>query len=295
VGASKLPKPPHVVTADELRARPPLLKFAFANPYNLSLLTGALAASVLTLNPLIAVAALGAEALWLLHAPGSRALKRLVWDKKIDKLCEEIEERELEGKIATLDPRDQQRVGKLIAEKQKIDQLAAQNPSFSGELMRDELVKSTALVSAYIEMLLTCSRYERYLASVDLKELERNRHMWENRLRSAAEDARAHDLAKKNLEIILKRSEKIAEIREHIPVARGQLELIENTFHLIADQIVTMQSPREMSGQLDQLLSGVEAVRSAAIYTDGLSAWEPRQAPEASTAPAPDVQKAIDE
>jgi hypothetical protein len=260
------------VTADQLRARPPLLKLAFANPYNLTLLTGALTASALTLNPLIAVAALGAEALWLLHAPESRALKRLVWDKKIDRLCAELEEREIEGKIASLDERDQQRVRKLIAEEQKIDQLAAQNPSFTGDLMRDELVKSSALVSAYVDMALTCSRYERYLASVDLKELERNRQMWESQLRSAKLDERATDIAKKNLEIILKRSEKITEIREYITVARGQLELIENTFHLIADQIVTMQSPREMSVQLDQLLSGVDAVRSAAIYTDGLSA-----------------------
>jgi hypothetical protein len=271
VGVSKLTKPP-VVTADKLRAKPPFLKFAFVNPYNLSLFTGALAASALTLNPFIAMAALGAEAIWLMHAPESRAMKRLVWDKKLERLCAELEERELEGKLATLDPREQQRVRKLIAEEQKINQLAAQNPSFSGDLMRDELVKSAALVSAFVDMALTCSRYERYLASIDLKELQQNRQMLEERLRSAKQDAPATEIAKKNLEILLKRNEKITEIREYITVARGQLELIENTFHLIADQIVTMQSPREMSGQLDQLLSGVEAVRSAAIDTDALLA-----------------------
>ena len=236
------------------------------------MLTGAVAASVLTLNPLIAVAALGAEALWMLHAPGSSTLKRLVWDKKIEKLVAELEEREFEGKVAMLGQDEQQRVRALVAEKRKIDQLAAENPSFSGDLMRDELVKSAALVRAYLEMALTCSRYERYLGSVDLKELERNRQVWERRQQSAEQDPRAVDLAKKNLEIIAKRSEKIKEIREYITIARGQLELIENTFHLIADQIVTMQSPKEMSGQLDQLLSGVEAVRSVAIETDALLA-----------------------
>lgn len=236
------------------------------------MLTGALAASALTLNPVIAVAALGVEALWLLHAPESRALKRLVWDKKLDQLCAKLEGQELESKLAMLDEGDQKRVRELIAEKQRIDQLAAQNPTFSGDLMRDELVKSAALVNAYLDMALTCSRYERYLASINLKELERGRQALENRLQSAKEDARATEIAKKNLEIILRRGEKIAEIREYITVASGQLELIENTFHLIADQIVTMQSPREMSGHLDQLLSGVEAVRSSAISTDGLLA-----------------------
>src|SRR5205807_5963272 len=39
----------------------PYLKLAFSNPYNLSLLGGALAASVLTLNPILALGAIGAE------------------------------------------------------------------------------------------------------------------------------------------------------------------------------------------------------------------------------------------
>jgi hypothetical protein len=53
-------------------------------------------------------------------------------------------------------------------------------------------------------------------------------------------------------------------------VARGQLDLIENSFQLIADQIVTMQSPQELSGQLDELLNGVEAIRETARDTEAL-------------------------
>ncbi len=265
-----MPPTPAPVTADKLRARPPYLRFAFANPYNLSLFTGALAASALTLNPLIAVGALGLEALWLLHAPGSQTLQKLVWNKKLEAICSEMEARELEATINALAAHDQRRVRALIAEQTRIDQLAAQNPSFAGDLLRDELVKAGMLVRSFIDMAITCTRYERYLTSVDLKELERDRQMWETRLHATKTDPRTVDIAKKNLDIILKRTDKIREIREYLAVARGQLELIENTFHLIADQIVTMQSPRELSGQLDELLSGVESVRQAAIYTDGL-------------------------
>lgn len=270
MGVSKQQNP---LTANQLRARPPLLKFAFANPYNLSLLTGALAASALTLNPLIAVGAIGVEALWLLHAPGSDRLWRLVWEKKVDRMAAQLEAQELERKIAMLSDPDQQRVRELVAEKFRIDQLASQNPSFSGDLMRDELVKSATLVNAYVDMALTCTRYERYLGSIDFKALEREQQMLEQRAQPAKQqDERVTELAKKNLEIINKRIAKIAEIRDYISVARGQLELIKNTFHLIGDQIVTMQSPKEMSGQLDQLLSGVEAVRSAALDTEKLLA-----------------------
>ena len=58
------------------------------------------------------------------------------------------------------------------------------------------------------------------------------------------------------------------EIRRYLSVARGQLDLIENSFQLIADQIVTMQSPQELSGQLDELLDGVEAIRQTAHDTE---------------------------
>ena len=54
----------------------------------------------------------------------------------------------------------------------------------------------------------------------------------------------------------------------YLGVARGQLDLIENSFQLIADQIVTMQSPQELSGQLDELLDGVEAIRETARDTE---------------------------
>jgi hypothetical protein len=59
-----------------------------------------------------------------------------------------------------------------------------------------------------------------------------------------------------------------AEIRRYLEVARGQLDLIENSFQLIADQIVTMQSPKELSGQLDELLDGVEAIRETVRDTE---------------------------
>ena len=77
-------------------------------------------------------------------------------------------------------------------------------------------------------------------------------------------------LAQKNLAILLKRKEKLSEINQVVQKAVAQMELIENTFQLLADQIVTMRSPRELGGQLDELIDGVEAVKSTARETQGL-------------------------
>ncbi len=67
-----------------------------------------------------------------------------------------------------------------------------------------------------------------------------------------------------------RRKAKYGEIRGYLSSARGQLELIENSFRLLADQIVTMQSPTELGGQLDELMDGVEAVRQTTRDTEKL-------------------------
>jgi len=260
---------------DALFAKRPYLKMAFANPYNLSLLAGALAASVVTLNPLPALVALGAEGLWLLHAPDSKTLRRLMWDPRFEKIRLIVEQQERAERMKDLSPLERDRVEGLVARQQEINRLAAQNPSFTGDLLRTELVKTRKLVDAFLEMALTCSRYEHYLDTVDLNHLDRERQRWHQRTASKNVPDAERDIAKKNEAVIEKRLEKLRDINNYLGVARGQLDLIENSFQLIADQIVTMQSPTELSGQLDDLLDGVESIRQTAVDTEKfLSATE---------------------
>lgn len=248
--------------------RRPYLKMAFANPYNLSLLGGALAASVLTLNPILALTALGAEALWLLHGADNPTLRRLLWDPRFEKIRLALEEQERNERMKGLPAPQRARVEHLVAQQQDINRLASQNPSFTGDLLRGELLKTRRLVDSFLDMALTCGRYEDYLHGVDVNSLERDCERW--RARAAAKNAaqQERDIAGKNLAVILKRLEKLHDIRNYLGVAKGQLDLIENSFQLIADQIVTMESPTELSGQLDDLLDGVESIRQTAVDTD---------------------------
>jgi hypothetical protein len=246
----------------------PYLKMAFANPYNLSLLFGGLAASVLTLNPIPALVVLGAEGLWLLHAPESKTLRKLLWDPRFEQLRLAIEARDREERMRVLEPKERQRVETLVGRQQEINRLAAQNPSFTGDLLRSELLKTRKLVDAFLEMALTCARYERYLDTVDLNQLDRDRQRWTARAAAKNVPDPERDIAKKNAAVIEKRLEKLRDIQNYLGVARGQLDLIENSFQLIADQIVTMQSPAELSGQLDDLLDGVESIQQTAMDTE---------------------------
>jgi len=246
----------------------PYLKMAFANPYNLSLVLGGIAASVLTANPIPAIVALGAEGLWLLHAPESKMLRRLLWDPRFEKIRLAVEQQERAERMRNLSPEERERVENLAQRQIDINRLAAQNPSFTGDLLRNELVKTSRLVNAFLEMALTCGRYESYLENVDLNTLERDRERFRGRAGSDKVPQQEREIAKKNLAVIEKRLEKLRDIRSYLGVARGQLDLIENSFQLISDQIVTMQSPTELSGQLDDLLDGVESIKQTAADTE---------------------------
>lgn len=246
----------------------PYLKFAFANPYNLSLLLGGVAASVLTANPIPALLALGGEALWLLHGPDSRYLRRLLWDPRLEKVRLAIEQQERAERMKDLSQNEGDRVEGLVTRQQQINHLAATNPSFTGELLRTELWKMHRLIESFLELTLTCSRYERYLASVDANSLDRDRQRWQERSDSPRTPDAEREIAKKNLAVLLKRIEKLREIRNYLGVASAQLDLIENSFQLISDQIVTMESPTQLSGQLDDLLDGVDSVKQTAIDTE---------------------------
>jgi len=246
----------------------PYLKFAFQNPYNLSLFAGALAAAGLTLNPVLALAALGAEAIWLLYAPDSKRLQHLLWDPRFEKIRDALVEQERSARMAGLEDHVRARVQLLVRRQQEIGQLAARNPSFTADLLRGELVKADKLVDAFIDMAATCARYEQYLTTVDVAGVERERGRWEKALKAPDATEPETDIAKKNLAILGKRLDKVKEIRRYLDVARGQLDLIENSFQLIGDQIVTMQSPQELSGQLNDLLAGVESIEQSAADTE---------------------------
>ena len=61
-------------------SEPPYAKYAFANPYNLSLLVGAGSAALLTGHWWVGLCAVAAEAVWMLFAPDSRLLQKKWFD-----------------------------------------------------------------------------------------------------------------------------------------------------------------------------------------------------------------------
>ena len=239
----------------------PYTRYAFANAYNLSLLAGAAAVAAVTGNWMVGVAAAGAEALWMLFAPDSRILRRTWFDKRHAEVVAQEEKQKLALALAGLGDRDKERCLALQQKKLEIDRLCEQNPAFTVELLEGELTKLDSLVTSFIDLSTTCHRYLEYLHGVDLDGIERDLRRYAGIVDNASVTDERRPLALKNLDVLQRRKAKISEIRQYVGTARSQLDLIENTFQLLADNIVTMRSPTELSGQLDALMDGVEAVR----------------------------------
>jgi hypothetical protein len=264
----------------------PYFRYAVHNPYNYALLTGVGAASLLTGNGFLALAGAGLEALWMAWAPGSKILRRLWFDRAHAAALAEAAAKERARKLAGLPDEDKVRVVELERLRDQIRLLAHDNRALTTELLRDELTKVEALGASFTELLLSARRYRNYLASVDLGGLEAELREQERRLSASKEGGGGRPgqkagekpsgadeldgLARKNLAILQKRREKLTEMKEYVSRAEAQMQLVENTFRLLADQILTMRSPAELSGQLDDLIDGVEAVRSTAREAEGL-------------------------
>jgi hypothetical protein len=253
---------------EEKAKKPPYAKYAFRNPYNYAILGGFASAAALTGNWWLALAGAGVEALWMLFAPDSKLLRKTWFDKVFAAEQDAAKKAELDAKFKSLPESEAMRCLALREKQEQINKLAAENPSFTVDLLGGELQKLDSLVRSFVELSVTCSRYQDYLKSVDVDEIERDLRRYQQIAERS--DGERRTLAQKNLSVLQKRQEKYAEIRGYLSSARGQLELIENTFRLLADQIVTMRSPAELGGQLDDLLDGVEAVRQTTRETDKL-------------------------
>jgi len=246
--------------------KPSYAKYAFMNAYNLSVLGGIFTVAAATQNWWVAGIGACLESLWMLFAPDSTVLQKTWFDKYHQSELDKARAAELDAKLKMLPPQEADRCHALQSTRDQILWLARDNPALTQDLLGRELAKLDQLVTSFVDLESTCVRYLMYLGSVDVQQLERDTGRFEQLVKAGAEEGRA--VAQKNLAVLGMRRDRYAEIARDLQLARGQLDLIENTFRLLADQIVTMRSPAELGGQLDDLIDGVESIRQTARETE---------------------------
>lgn len=244
---------------------PRYARYAFLNPYNLSLFAGGVAVGLLTGHGWLVVVTCAAEAMWLIFAPDSKLLRALWFDKAFARAeRDDARDRNVE-KVGKLGLADRQRLGLLVDQKSAIERLAKDNPSLAVELLAGELMKLDRLIEDFVDLGNAAARAEAHAQTFDFGALRRSWSMYTAQIAALPVGDRRRDVAEQNLEVLRRRNRRYDDLARAIQVARGQMDLIEQTFRLLADEILTMASPTELGSRIDELRVAVDAVRETTL------------------------------
>ena len=153
---------------------PPYGRYAFLNPYNLSLFAGLILLGLLTGHHWIVVLACAAELMWLIFAPDSKLLRRVWFDPVFARAERAFADERCKRKVATLDGDAQQRVWRLAAQKTTIEHLARDNPSLTVDLLHDELARLETVIEEFVNLSISAERAEQHSRTFDFDEIRRS-------------------------------------------------------------------------------------------------------------------------
>ncbi len=244
------------------------LKAAFLNVYNLSVLGAAALASAATGDWIPVALAAGLEALYLLVVPDLKPFQRAVEAAEREER-EKADRERVEKLMEVLPEREWARAHALDELRREIERDMQVNPSFQAVLLQAEIDKLKQLHASFVKLATACVRAETYLSATDVRDLERQIDAQRN-IEKSVKDAAAVEIARKNVQVLDKRLATIQEIQNFLNRARGQMNLIENTVRLLRDQVLTMQSPDQLAEQLDDLLTGVDAIQASAKENEAI-------------------------
>jgi hypothetical protein len=272
------------VADDKKRGRaddePPYGRYAFLNPYNLSLLVGAGTAAAATGHWWIAVCAAATEGLWMLFAPDSKILQKTLWEKRWQRSKRgDVEDRQNQ-KYTRLTPEDQARATALRDQRARIYQLANDNPSLAVDLMKSELEKLDGLLEDFLDLAIVCGRCETQLRGFDVVDLQRRWQFYQDQVKHFPKGDKRSEVAAKNLEVLNQRRNRMDAMQKNLQTARGHMDLMENSFRLLGDEIVTMADPTELATRLDDLRIGVQAIRETSEEVEGDAFEEEPEEPQ---------------
>jgi hypothetical protein len=238
------------------------IKEALKEPVNLAglLLTGlgALYGLTMDIDPTIVLGAgLLAEGAYLATVPASTIYRRIV-DRRSRGQLDEVRKQKRMELIKTFDPREREAVQYLSWMK---EQIASNFKKFT-RLDEDppQLRELETTWEAFVDLLDEYRRRKMHLRST-------NRQVVENQIRQAERtwqqaDETTKPLHEKNLEILRRRLQTFDDIEKSVKRVEAQLQMIENFFGLVNDQVVTMPSAEHIAAlDFDGLLSQIEVTR----------------------------------
>lgn len=272
-----------------MERKPSYIQSALKEPLNIGAMVLAAAGTVYasffgTMDAAVVVTgAIISEAAYLAIVPASIFYRRIV-EQRVRQALHQARSRQRQELIKTFDPREREAVEYLSWMKGQI----GSNFKKFARLKEDppQLYELETAWEAFIDLLDEYRRRKMHLRSI-------NRQAVENQLRqaertSAIADDATRPLHEKNVQILRRRLNTFDDIERSVKRVEAQLQMIENFFGLVNDQVVTMPGPEYMSTlDFDTLISSIESTREMLQHTAPImSQFDSFTSASSSTAPS---------
>ena len=238
---------------------PNYLASAFKSEYNLIGLGTALGFAILAGSAFPLLLAAGVQLVVLPLVAGSERYQRLVRARRNEEAQAEKQQRrqvEASEMIKDLPEVERQRYHGLETLSREIRENYKGLDS-SSRMLLDELVqKLDFLLSFYLRMRYSVTRYEGYLATTDPGRIERRIKDLEREAKEGPE--RIQQIKARTKAVLLKRLERYHKAEDNQKLVDAQTETVLEVLQLLRDQSYSMRDPREITEQLDGLVSAAE-------------------------------------
>jgi hypothetical protein len=238
---------------------PNYLAHAFKSQYNLIGLATALGFAVVsgTLLPLLVAA--GIEMIALPLVSGNGRFQRLVKARESDEKSQAQEQRaqlEASEMLRFLADSERVRYRQLEHQAQEIRNNYAGLDATSRMLVDELEGKLGFLLSFYLRMRHSLSRYDRYFSTTDPERMQERMAMLDHEIADGA--PRVKEVKTRTRQVLEKRMERYRKALENKQLIDAQTETVQEVLQLLRDQSYSMRDPRSITEQLDGLVSSAE-------------------------------------
>ena len=254
------------------QTEPNYVKEAFQWQYNLIGLGGAMAASVISMNPLPIILAAGVELMYLATVPAMPRFQRLIRSRQFE-LNKDAHDENLKKMLYALPQprRDRyQQLEQLCAViRANLARLSSSSQMFVGQLDG----RLNGLLAAFVRLANHDMQHIQYLNVTNPDSIRREAEALAAHL--AKETPRVQEVNKKRIEILHKRLEKYSKISENRQVIDAQCHAIEDVLQLIREQSMTMEDPQQLSERLETLVRDVESTEDSVREVEAIFQMSP--------------------
>lgn len=238
---------------------PNFLAHAFRSQYNLIGLATALGFAALSGNGLPLFIAAGIELVVLPLVSANPRFQRLVRAREMEgeqSARVQAKQAQLIDLVRQLPEGERQRYRALETLSQEIRQNYKSLDASSRALLDELVEKLDFLLAFYLRMRYSMVKMEAYFRTTDAERLDERIAMLDHEI--ARSPDRVREIKNRTKGVLLKRKERFAKALENRQVIEAQTETVLEVFQLLRDQSFAMRDPKEISAQLDGLVSSAE-------------------------------------